>query len=82
MGKGVSGKRRLRLYFHHAKEHLSTWSYCFLTLKTIVRSQSAVFILHCPVGKVIVVEIRMIKMQIIVLKFALFDLHFYDQFVN
>ena len=24
----------------------------------------------------------MIKMQIIVLKFALFDLHFYDQFVN
>ena len=25
-------------------------SHCFLTLKTIVRSQSAVFILHCPVG--------------------------------
>ena len=46
------------------------------------RSQSAVFILHCPVGKVIVAEIRMIKMQIIVLKFALFDVHFYDQFVN
>ena len=68
--------------FHHANEHLTTWSYCFLTLNTLVRSQSAVFILHCPVGKVIVAEIRMIKMQIIVLKFALFDLHFYDQFVN
>ena len=68
--------------FHHANEYLTTWSYCFLTLKTIVRSQSAVFILHCSVGKVIVAEIRMIKMQIIVLKFALFDLHFYDQFVN
>ena len=25
-------------------------SHCFLTLKTIVRSQSAVFILHCPIG--------------------------------
>ena len=25
-------------------------SHCFLTLKTIVRSQSAVYILHCPIG--------------------------------
>ena len=25
-------------------------SHCFLTLKTIVRSQSAVCILHCPIG--------------------------------
>ena len=35
--------------FHHANKNVTTIVPLFLTLKTMVHSQSTVFILHCPV---------------------------------